>query len=509
MNDSLKTENIYEVHSKLLNADENTFTEKELMNYFDKYNEKLNSLNEDDYSSIYCELAIINEIIFLLKPEKINQEQTKIKFLIENLAKLLKYYYENKTDDIFIQYSKIIIGTSEKIAEKSEELSQYLAINQILRGAINFLKSKTLLIPIINSDSLNEDSLSLYDRIVFFIFKISFWSINKEELRGKKVEIIISEEFESLNLMIKKYENFRRIFEINKSRLAFIIVRMLDENEVEKLDYKNQIVETIVQLLNEIIDSKQDKIHFSSNFYISYDISNLSTYISASSQLQQLVTLASNDQLKEQVFDLIGFDRLMILISEGNTEEIQYSLELLSSLCFNKKIKKNISELFPVIKQKLTEKEKISEMEKLDFILFNTEKKLKINSRQKNDLQIMISYNHKYKDYCKKINEELKRLGYKTWIDLEKMSSNIIDGMANAIETSTVIIVCYSTEYKESSNCRAELEYAFSNGKKLVPVRMQQKYRPDGWLGLSKFKHDSILTFYNALFFSPRRQTLY
>jgi hypothetical protein len=170
MNDSLKTENIYEVHSKLLNADENTFTEKELMNYFDKYNEKLNSLNEDDYSSIYCELAII------------------IKFLIENLAKLLKYYYENKTDDIFIQYSKIIIGTSEKIAEKSEELSQYLAINQILRGAINFLKSKTLLIPIINSDSLNEDSLSLYDRIVFFIFKISFWSINKEELRGKKLK---------------------------------------------------------------------------------------------------------------------------------------------------------------------------------------------------------------------------------------------------------------------------------------------------------------------------------
>ena len=35
---------------------------------------------------------------------------------------------------------------------------------------------------------------------------------------------------------------------------------MLDENEVAKLDYKNEIVETIVQLLNEIVDLKQEKI---------------------------------------------------------------------------------------------------------------------------------------------------------------------------------------------------------------------------------------------------------
>ena len=176
----------------------------------------------------------------------------------------------------------------------------------------------------------------------------------------------------------------------------------------------------------------------------------------------------------------------MKLISEGNSEEIQYSLELLSSLCFNNKIKSCIHDMFPIIKQKLSEKEKGSEIDKLEFIIFKNDKiKAKSSSNQNNDLQIMISYNHKYKDYCKKLNEELKKLGYKTWIDLEKMSSNIIDGMANAVETSKVILVCYSTEYKESSNCRAELEYAFSNGKHLVPVRMQEKYRPDGWLGLS------------------------
>ena len=485
MSEEPKTENIYEVHSRLLNADEKTFTEIELMGYFDKYNEKIKNLKEDDYSSIYCELAIINEIIFLFKPEKLNQEQEKIKLLIEDLSTLLKYY-ENKIDDVFIQYSKIIIGIAEKIAEKSEELSQYLASNQILKISFNFLKSKALLMPVSSDNSLNEDSLSLYDRIVFFIFKISFWPINNVELRKLKCESIISNEFESLDSMSKKFVNFKKIFEINKSRLAFMIVRMLDENEVAKLDSKNEIVETIVQLLNEIIDLKQEKIHFSSNFYVSYDLSNLSTYISASFQLQQLVTLASNDQLKEQVFNLIGFNRLMKLISEGNSEEIQYSLELLSSLCFNNKIKSCIHDMFPIIKQKLSEKEKGSEIDKLEFIIFKNDKiKAKSSSNQNNDLQIMISYNHKYKDYCKKLNEELKKLGYKTWIDLEKMSSNIIDGMANAVETSKVILVCYSTEYKESSNCRAELEYAFSNGKRLVPVRMQEKYPPDGWHRLS------------------------
>ena len=439
-------ENIYEIHSKLLNADEKTFTERELVNFFYKYSEILLNLAEPDYTSVYCELAIINEVIFLFKSEKINEEASKVKSLIDKMARLLTFF-KDRNNDLMTQYSKAIIGISEKIAEKSEELSQYLANSTIFQLSLDFIKSKILLKPI--EDTLDEDSLSLYDRIIFFIFKISSHSINKEDLRALKISSAISDELETLNAMIKKYENLKKNFEINKSRLAFIIVRMLDENEVDKLTNKNEIVETIVQLLIEIIESSNEKIHFNSKFYIFYELSNLETYVSASFQLQQLITLASNDQLKEKIFSLIGFDKFMKLITYGNSEELQYCLELLASLCFNEKIKNVIKNNFYILKHKLDEREKNSEIEKFKFII---EKKNDISQAksisvsQSNNLQIMISYNHKYKNYCKSLHDELKKRGYKTWFDLERMTTNIIDGMANAVETSAVILVCYSNE---------------------------------------------------------------
>ena len=58
-----------------------------------------------------------------------------------------------------------------------------------------------------------------------------------------------------------------------------------------------------------------------------------------------------------------------------------------------------------------------------------------------------------------------------------------VDAMAEAVENAAVFVLCFSEYYKASPNCRAEAMYAFRLKKNIVPVRVQERYIPDGWLG--------------------------
>ncbi|CAF3332749.1 unnamed protein product [Rotaria sp. Silwood1] len=83
---------------------------------------------------------------------------------------------------------------------------------------------------------------------------------------------------------------------------------------------------------------------------------------------------------------------------------------------------------------------------------------------------------------CKQIYDELINSGYRVWIDFDQMHGNVMDAMAEAIEQSNAVIICMSEEYRRSSYCRAEANYAFKRRVKIVPILLQQHYRPDGWL---------------------------
>ena len=69
------------------------------------------------------------------------------------------------------------------------------------------------------------------------------------------------------------------------------------------------------------------------------------------------------------------------------------------------------------------------------------------------------------------------------WIDRDRMHGDATVAMANAIENSQFVIICMSETYKTSPYCQAEANYAFQRQCKLVPLLMQPKYKPDGWLG--------------------------
>ena len=63
-------------------------------------------------------------------------------------------------------------------------------------------------------------------------------------------------------------------------------------------------------------------------------------------------------------------------------------------------------------------------------------------------------------------------------IDIEEMSGSTLEAMAEAVEKAQVIILCVSSHYKDSANCRLEAEWALTCRKPLIPVMVEQAYKP-------------------------------
>lgn len=97
---------------------------------------------------------------------------------------------------------------------------------------------------------------------------------------------------------------------------------------------------------------------------------------------------------------------------------------------------------------------------------------------------IMFSYNHDSKELVHQICRALQTAGHRTWIDVDDMHGSTLECMAHAVEQSKVILICMTEKYKRSPNCQSEAEYARRLDKPFVPILLQAKYKPDGWLGL-------------------------
>ena len=81
------------------------------------------------------------------------------------------------------------------------------------------------------------------------------------------------------------------------------------------------------------------------------------------------------------------------------------------------------------------------------------------------------------------INEELKKIGYQTWFDAERMWGGIVEKMSQGIEQSRGVIVFITSRYHDkvnsmnaSDNCQLEFNYAARKKTrfKMVPVVMEK-----------------------------------
>ncbi|XP_053382963.1 uncharacterized protein LOC128549690 [Mercenaria mercenaria] len=96
---------------------------------------------------------------------------------------------------------------------------------------------------------------------------------------------------------------------------------------------------------------------------------------------------------------------------------------------------------------------------------------------------VMISYQWNDQQVLKIIRENIKARGYEVWMDIYQMGGSTLQAMADGVEGADVFLMCMSNKYKHSPACRAEAEYAFQLCKKIIPLKMERGYIPDGWLG--------------------------
>ncbi|XP_072050787.1 uncharacterized protein [Amphiura filiformis] len=101
-----------------------------------------------------------------------------------------------------------------------------------------------------------------------------------------------------------------------------------------------------------------------------------------------------------------------------------------------------------------------------------------------NTVKVMISYQWDFKHIASEIRDDLVNNGYRVWMDVTHMRDDMLISMAEAVEKSEIILMFLSESYKNSQSCRTEAEYAYKLQKKVIPLLVQEDYKPDGWLGI-------------------------
>ncbi len=207
----------------------------------------------------------------------------------------------------------------------------------------------------------------------------------------------------------------------------------------------------------------------------------------ASKQLILIITLyklSVNEKLKMDVFNYPDLkNTLKSLIFDAIEVEKNYGLELFSQLAFNKQVNEELNKDLDLIEYvtKLQNK-KDFEFKLLEKTCQNFLWILKSKEKQVENLpliktsHIMISYNTASRVKCLKIKDELEKLNFKIWIDVNEIHGSSLDSMAQAVEQSQIVLICITEKYRQSVNCQAEAQYAFKLNKPIVPLIMQAGY---------------------------------
>ncbi|CAL1526589.1 unnamed protein product [Lymnaea stagnalis] len=278
------------------------------------------------------------------------------------------------------------------------------------------------------------------------------------------------------------YDDLPKVTMLALMTLALII----DENQTDLMMSHESAFDLILLTINSAWEKKDHR-------HDGFSVQEL---------LVSLSKLSRNDKVKRMLVEKNVLNLVIAVLSDGNPEEIEWAAKLLWELSFdalnktkiqeNEALMKLVSDLSKHLNNAIAkaaqgvllvtgmDKNK-SESERKCFIYQTNSSDKKI---AKTGGHIMISYNWGSKQKMIMIRNVLQERGYKTWMDIDFMAGSSLQAMAEAVELAEVILICMSEQYKESSNCRSEAEYAFFLKKPMIPLIMQEKYKPDGWLGI-------------------------
>ncbi|CAF1202098.1 unnamed protein product [Rotaria sp. Silwood1] len=96
---------------------------------------------------------------------------------------------------------------------------------------------------------------------------------------------------------------------------------------------------------------------------------------------------------------------------------------------------------------------------------------------------LMISYHYSDKEICGQIYDRLMASNfYRVFFDREHAHEMLPNAMAEAIEKSSIVLICFSSKYRGSYGCRMAAEYAEKRQRPIIPVKLDELYCPTGWL---------------------------
>ncbi|PAA90010.1 hypothetical protein BOX15_Mlig002835g1, partial [Macrostomum lignano] len=276
----------------------------------------------------------------------------------------------------------------------------------------------------------------------------------------------------------------------------------LDESKAEFYLGQKESISLLIRTLNRSIDSKNRRC-------LGYHTVELTKCVNR---------LALNDINKELLVELKILPVVHRLLDGGKPDEIGAAVNVLFTLSFNPAVQEQVHREFASQLTSLAGQSQWSNMASLKGLLFKLEstdsmtnhsarkasavpkpkpkpgeaadasavtENLATSTAAGNGFHVMISYQHESKETVARIRDQLKQHRIKVWIDYEQMKDgSTLEAMAEAVENSSIVLMCMSRKYKDSNNCRLEAEYAHRNSKKLIPLLMERGYKPTGWLGI-------------------------
>ncbi|KAK6182496.1 hypothetical protein SNE40_010174 [Patella caerulea] len=259
-----------------------------------------------------------------------------------------------------------------------------------------------------------------------------------------------------------------------KAKSLITLSYIVDEQENEVI---NATADTICFIINVLRDSLASATNFSSKFGMG-----------AVEVTEGLNNIAFNDSNKVKIVQG-GAIPLLVKMMSNNRNCQYYAVMLLWTLAFNQANRKAII-CEPGCEEGLNilvncKDKTLSHAARGALWEINSNEEQSISKEVEADCpHIMISYQWDVQPVMLKVKERLKQSGFKVWMDVEHMSGSTLEAMALAVEKSVVVLICLSEKYKASPSCRTEAEYIYRLRKDIIPLRVQKKYYPDGWLGM-------------------------
>ncbi|CAF3736935.1 unnamed protein product [Rotaria sordida] len=345
-----------------------------------------------------------------------------------------------------------------------------------------------------------EQRTPMYDFILTILLNASASDSHTEEAYSKVI-------YMSLCLLIELIRSDTVLSDKlkNKSDEKPDLINVL--NDLSKNASNEQIQMKAIELTSLLVPEEEFRKENSAERVIGLLVKNFNTAVEdgkpnrANEILKGFTDLVQHENVKEEVIKQNALPSIIKFAKEANDDPIP--LEMVFAMTFNDDAKTIISkdtEFIDYVKElcnsdnkevakmahgimwKIEDEEKFKqkEEEKTKHEAETTEESSDTESKP---YDMMISYCWAQQPLCHKISDRLEQGGYKVWLDRDEMRGSIIECMAEAIERSRFVLICMSSNYKNSTNCKAEAEYAFNRKSKIIPLIVEPQYKADGWLG--------------------------